>query len=81
MESFCTPLPVLFPPRVLAISLLIHQMNKKPELFPDRPINLPEFIGEKGDEWEKHLAKVPKEEVDKALEFLNRADLPFKLRI
>lgn len=55
-------------------------MNKKPELFPERPINLPEFIGEKGDDWEKHLAKVPKDEVDKALEFLSRTDIPFKLR-
>lgn len=81
-ETFFTPLPILFPSRILAISLLIHQMNKRPELFPDRPINLPEFIGEKGDEWDKNLSKFPKEEVDKALEFLDRKekDLPFKLR-
>lgn len=55
-------------------------MNKRPELFPSRPVNLSEFIGEKGDEWEKNLSKFPKEEVDIALEFLNRTDLPFKLR-
>ena len=78
-ETFYTPLPLLFPARILAISLLIHQMNKRPDLFPDRPINLSEFIGVKGDEWEKNLSKFPKEEVDKALKFLNRKDLPFKI--
>ena len=55
-------------------------MNKRPEVLPDRPVNLPEFMGEKGDNWEKNLSKFPKEEVDNALEFLNRTDLPFKLR-
>jgi protein BUR2 len=79
-DTFCTPLPILFPSRILAISLLIFEMNKRPELFPDRPINLPEFIGEKGDKWEMNLSKFPKGEVDKALEFLNRKDLLFKLK-
>ena len=76
-NSFYTLLPVLFPPRVLAIGILLHEMSRRPEIFPT-DLYLPEFLGEKGDEWEKHLAKVPKEEVGKVLVFLNRTDLPFK---
>lgn len=72
-ESFCSPLPILFQPRVLAISILLSEMSKRPDLFPDRPINLPEYIGEAGDSWEKHFAKVPKVEVEKALLFLGKA--------
>lgn len=70
-ESFCSPLPVLFQPRVLAISILLNEMSKRPDLFPERPVNLPEFIGEAGDTWDKHFPKVPKEEVDKAILFIN----------
>lgn len=76
-DSFCTPLPILFPPRVLAIGILLHEMSKRPETFSSE-LYLPEFLGEKGDEWEKHLGKVPREEVDKVLSFLSRTDLPFK---
>lgn len=71
IESFHSPLPILFQPRVLAISILINEMSKRPEIFSERPINLPEFVGEAGDTWEKHFSKVPKEEVDKALQFLS----------
>ena len=53
-------------------------MSKLPESFPSN-LYLPEYLGEKGDEWEKHLAKVPKDEIEKFLVFLNRTDLPFKL--
>lgn len=76
-DSFCTPLPILFPPRVLAIGILLQEMSKRPETFSFN-LYLPEFLGEKGDEWEKHLGKVPREEVEKVLAFLSRTDLPFK---
>jgi len=52
-------------------------MSKRPETFPI-DLLLPEYLGEKGDEWEKHLAKVSREDVEKVLIFLNRTDLPFK---
>lgn len=78
-NSFYTPLPILFPPRVLSIALLLKEMSKLPETFPS-DLYLPEYLGEKGDEWEKHLAKFPKDEIEKALIFLNRTDLPFSIK-
>lgn len=48
-------------------------MAKKPERFPaiTSPDSLAQFIGE---EWDKNFGKVAKEDVEKALKFLDQAE-------
>lgn len=45
-------------------------MDRRPDFFPGRPINLPELLGSSGDSWEKHFPKILRSEVDGAIAVL-----------
>jgi hypothetical protein len=52
------------------MALLENQMDRRPDFFPGRPINLPELLGSSGDSWDKHFPKILRSEVDGAIAVL-----------